>query len=482
MRFPAHPGPVRRWDGSKWVAVAKRIWEVPQVQPHGLQANLLFQMYPVGLRSATAHWNATEGRYMWPEAPPVVVTNTVDGGISRPCIWLRGRGRLFHIGGDGVSDAHIGGGILGAFSDDFGSNWSYSTSNVSVPAHPHCQDVLHGACGGGDEPMTVELSNGSLWTLIRTPGGGNQTAETSTVWQTMSNDGGQSFHEPTPMPIITHDAPVLVLRLERATSWMTRAGISHGPTAPPPILLVWTNTRQGPGRKINEASRMLLHAAVSFDEGATFHGHREIMRDPLAKVSISPTGRITDDYGVGYPSGVEQADGSVLIEAGQGNGRWGVTRLDPAWLLETTQSANFANANASRLFNDARDFSTALFVSGCAWDAVIIPPPPPGPPGPSPQPEPLPPHPKHEIGGGWLIDCAKCNSTLGSGFWQPINSSTVHPVLCDRKLPTCCSKGECRTVLARALYCSYLILAVLGSAWSTDSATIITVTAASTSM
>ena len=61
--------------------------------------------------------------------------------------------------------------------------------------------------------------------------------------------------------------------------------------------VIWTNNRQGPGPRISEASRMLLHAAVSFDDGETFVGHREIMRDPLVKVSISPTGSITDDYG-----------------------------------------------------------------------------------------------------------------------------------------------------------------------------------------
>ena len=63
--------------------------------------------------------------------------------------------------------------------------------------------------------------------------------------------------------------------------------------------VIWTNNRQGPGPRISEASRMLLHAALSFDDGETFVGHREIMRDPLVKVSISPTGSITDDYGAG---------------------------------------------------------------------------------------------------------------------------------------------------------------------------------------
>ena len=159
--------------------------------------------------------------------------------------------------------------------------------------------------------MTVELSDGVLWTLIRSPGGGNQSPETSTAWQTFSDDGGQTFRgNATPSTFITHDSPALVLRLERAANWMVASGLE--PTVEP-ILVVWTNNRQGPGKKVSEASRMLLHAAISFDDGRTFHGHREVMRDALAKVSISSSGVITDDYGVGYPSGVEQADGSVLI-------------------------------------------------------------------------------------------------------------------------------------------------------------------------
>ena len=278
--------------------------------------------------------------------------------------------------------------------------------------------------------MTVELSDGVLWTLIRSPGGGNQSPETSTAWQTFSDDGGQTFRgNATPSTFITHDSPALVLRLERAANWMVASGLE--PTVEP-ILVVWTNNRQGPGKKVSEASRMLLHAAISFDDGRTFHGHREVMRDALAKVSISSSGVITDDYGVGYPSGVEQADGSVLIEAGQGNGRWGVTRLEPAWLLETTQTANFTTATATHAWSDARDFSDGSFVSACAWDEVAAPPSPPGP---------MPPRPKEGIGGGYLIDCADCKGL--SGFWVPLNSSIAHPLLCDHSLPTCCSPGMC---------------------------------------
>jgi hypothetical protein len=70
--------------------------------------------------------------------------------------------------------------------------------------------------------------------------------------------------------------------------------------------------------------------------------------------------------GVGYPSGVEQADGSILIEAGQGNGRWGFSRIEPAWLLETSQTADFTSTAAAKAWNDARDFTDGSFVSACA--------------------------------------------------------------------------------------------------------------------
>ena len=175
--FPSEPPggePVRRWDGTKWVVVTKRVFQVPQVRPEGKWANLMFQMYPLGLRSAHAVWNETTARYDWPLANLTTVTTTVDGGICRPAIRLRS-GRLFHIGGDGASDASVGGGIIGAFSDDSGLHWKYSTTNATIPRfgedtgpNGRCG---HSACGGGDEPMSVELSNGTIWTLIRSPGG-----------------------------------------------------------------------------------------------------------------------------------------------------------------------------------------------------------------------------------------------------------------------------------------------------------------------
>ena len=129
-----------------------------------------------------------------------------------------------------------------------------------------------------------------------------------------------------------------------------------------------------------------------------------------------------------------------MIEAGQGNGRWGFSRIDPGWLLETSQSADFTSTTAATAWNDARNFKDGSFVSACAWDEYSgpLPPDPPGPHGP------LPPWPKKSIGGGYFIDCADCIGAAGSGFWVKKNSTIAHGSMqCDHSLPNCCSAGYC---------------------------------------
>ena len=71
--------------------------------------------------------------------------------------------------------------MMGVFSDDGGLHWQHSATNLSVP---HTAPNPKPACGAADEPMTVELSNGTLWTLIRTNGGGSERMATSTLLNT----------------------------------------------------------------------------------------------------------------------------------------------------------------------------------------------------------------------------------------------------------------------------------------------------------
>ena len=60
--------------------------------------------------------------------------------------------------------------------------------------------------------------------------------------------------------------------------------------------------------------RAVLHAALSFDEASTWHGHREVYRDPCARGDCFRNHR---DYGVAYSTAVEQGDGTVLVKTGQ---------------------------------------------------------------------------------------------------------------------------------------------------------------------
>ena len=84
-------------------------YELPQVLPSsdGSWANLMFEFYPLGLKSGRALWNTSTSRYDWPlEWQSLANVDVVqDGGINRPAIALTlnsaGVRRLFHIGAVG---------------------------------------------------------------------------------------------------------------------------------------------------------------------------------------------------------------------------------------------------------------------------------------------------------------------------------------------------------------------------------------------
>ena len=120
---------------------------------------------------------------------------------------------------------------------------------------------------------------------------------------------------------------------------------------------------------------------------------------------------------------LEQHDGSVLIESGQGKGRWGAVVLDPLWLLERSQAANFSAAGAAKRWNDTQDFS-GVFVSTCTaaheWSNMLV--------------------------GGRLIYCPSCppaSPFAVYAMFQPENSSVVHPIKHDGKKKAGCETGYC---------------------------------------
>lgn len=241
--------PVLQAGPVPWYAAvlnaAQSVYEVPQclllpAGPNGPPSTvLMWQAYPLGLRAGRADWNATSGTFEWPRhtADLVVVDQATDGGINRPPIRLR-TGRLFHIGaGANMPGGCKGVGVMGAYSDPPYALWHHSATNLTVPLP---LDVPNPSCGEADEPVTVELSNGTLWTLIRTNAGGGETMALSTLWEAFSDDGGAHWRgAPRPSSLISWSSPAAVLRLDRSAGW----GHNRSGGGKPPILVLWTNAR-----------------------------------------------------------------------------------------------------------------------------------------------------------------------------------------------------------------------------------------------
>jgi hypothetical protein len=137
---------------------------------------------------------------------------------------------------------------------------------------------------GGVEPSSVELSNGTVLTFIRTM----RTPSEATLWQAHSTDGGGSFAAaPIPTQLISFQSPVLVLRASGGGATAATTGVDW----PPPIVLVFNNARPfagagcAAGGGCGEAYRAVLHAAISLDDGNTWKGFREVMRDDAMRGS-----------------------------------------------------------------------------------------------------------------------------------------------------------------------------------------------------
>jgi hypothetical protein len=204
------------------------------------------------------------------------------------------------------------------YSDDEGSTWQESPSVLRVPA-PALSAI------GGVEPVVLELKDGRVWMLIRT--------EMGRFYESFSSDGA-SWSRPRPAAIVSSESPAGLLRLKDGR-----------------ILLLVNNCERFP---YAYGGRSVLHGAISDDEGRTWHGYREVARDPLRNDPPQSGG----DFGVAYPFPALTRGGKVLITFGVESGtrsqhpegdsapareeRRAVVRLDPSWLDQTSQKTDFA--------------------------------------------------------------------------------------------------------------------------------------------
>ncbi len=102
---------------------------------------------------------------------------------------------------------------------------------------------------GSWEPACIELEDGRVLMLTRTGLGGQ--------YQSHSNDGGETWSEPIPSPLVGSAAPVSISRIPKTGD----------------LLAIWNHN---PGA----SKRNPLTSAISKDEGETWEKFRNIEEDP----------------------------------------------------------------------------------------------------------------------------------------------------------------------------------------------------------
>ena len=189
------------------------------------------------------------------------------------------------------------------YSDNDGTTWTLSPAELKVVTPD-----IRGSYGAV-EPVVIELKDHRVWMLIRTQMG--------RFYESFSPDGAR-WSDPQPTAIVSSDSP---------------AGLARIPDGR--IVILWNECVRFP---YAYGGRQVLHGAISDDDGKTWRGHREVMRDPHRDELPPPGG----DFGTAYPFPIALPDGKVLFTSGQGGGRRASYFLDPAWLLETSQSTKFS--------------------------------------------------------------------------------------------------------------------------------------------
>jgi hypothetical protein len=191
------------------------------------------------------------------------------------------------------------------YSTDGGNTFCNSPTPINMPA-----TILLGNENGAVEPVCITLKDGRAWMLMRTQAGRQ--------WEAFSKDG-ISWSPPRPSRLISSDSPASLTRLKDGR-----------------IVAIWNCCQRYP---YAHGGRQVLHAAISSDEGTTWHGFREVLRDPRR---LQPALPIRGDYGTAYPVGSATVDGKMVFSTGQGQ-TTGAFLLDPAWLTETQQSDDFSH-------------------------------------------------------------------------------------------------------------------------------------------
>jgi len=201
------------------------------------------------------------------------------------------------------------------YSDDGGANWQLSASRLTTA----CYQGFNGSNEGACEPCFEELSDGSIWMLMRTQAG--------CLYESVSKDGGTTWSAAAPTRFRTSTGPANLLRHRDGR-----------------LVLTWNNCELPP-RHAGEGvygGRDALHIAISADDGRTWQGFREIYLDHRRNENPAGTG----DRGTAYPLAAYTAEGQIVVLAGQGKGGRNPILVDPEWITATTAESDFRDGLA----------------------------------------------------------------------------------------------------------------------------------------
>lgn len=274
------------------------------------------------------------------------VTKVSDIGsiMLKPPVFVDGGNRVVVAAHGGVSPK----GCYTYVSDDDGLTWQRSNT-VITPEHRgggHHNGIRwnHGAV----EPTVVELRDGRLWMLMRTP--------QDVHYQAFSKDGGKTWSKPEPS------------RFYGTITMPTIGRLSDGR-----LIFFWCNTTPLPELASANGvwddvftNRDVTHVAISEDDGKTWRGFRELRLNPRRNDSNYAT------YGRGIDRGMHQAQfvevdsGKILAAIGQHRNHRAVVMFDVDWLYETSRYTDFSDSLSS--------WSTFNYIKGikghCSYNRI----------------------------------------------------------------------------------------------------------------
>ncbi|MBS3764031.1 MAG: exo-alpha-sialidase, partial [Planctomycetes bacterium] len=178
------------------------------------------------------------------------------------------------------------------YSDDEGESWNRAPGTLTIPDRIETHTGLQ-------EPGVVELGDGRVFLWART--------DLGTQYEAISEDGGETWSEPRPGPLVSPVAPASIKRLSETDD----------------LMVVW-NDHSGK-HPFPEGKRTPLCAAISRDEGRTWEISKVLEDNPDGWYCYISMTVVDDAVLLGYCAGDSDVGGLNRLK---------ITRVPQRWLYE----------------------------------------------------------------------------------------------------------------------------------------------------